>query len=75
MTVTQTVRELLARYGYQYIVTPVVEPTDLSLPAPAPVDELTHPELVLGETEGTVALPDGTLVTIEQLCLGTPAAG
>lgn len=52
-----------------------VEPTDPSLPVPAPVDELTHPELVLGETEGTVVLPDETLVTIEQLCLGTPAAG
>ena len=52
-----------------------VEPTDPSLPAPAPVDELTHPELVLGETEGTVVLPDGTFVTVEQLCLGTPSGG
>lgn len=49
-----------------------VVPTDPSLPEPAPVDETTHDDLVLGETEGTVVLADGTLVSLDQLCLGEP---
>ena len=47
-------------------------PTDPALPQPAPVDATTHSGLVLGETEGTVVLPDGTLVLLDQLCLGDP---
>ncbi|ROR92273.1 lytic transglycosylase domain-containing protein [Nocardioides aurantiacus] len=53
---------------------PVCVEPDPALPEPAPVDAATHPQLTLGEAEGTVVLPDGTLVRLEQLCQGTPAA-
>ena len=32
----------------------------------------THPLLALGAAEGTVVLPDGSLVTVDQLCPGPP---